>query len=97
MTYRGTTNRNARGSSYNRRTRRAWLLSTFGDGETAPCYRCGTELDDSTLTVDRKIPGCEGGTYRRDNIRPACGSCNSETGGQLGGERRRARKVRDAA
>lgn len=42
-------------------------------------------LEDGTvaepLTVDRIIPGCRGGTYRRDNIRPACGGCNSETGG----------------
>lgn len=37
----------------------------------------------SPLTVDRIIPGCKGGTYRRNNIRPACGSCNSETGGAL--------------
>lgn len=35
------------------------------------------------LTVDRIIPGCQGGTYRRNNIRPACGQCNSETGGAL--------------
>jgi hypothetical protein len=35
------------------------------------------------LTVDRIIPGCRGGTYRRENIRPACGPCNSETGGSL--------------
>lgn len=35
------------------------------------------------LTVDRIIPGCRGGTYRRENIRPACGDCNSETGGGL--------------
>ncbi len=35
------------------------------------------------LTVDRIIPGCSGGTYRRNNIRPACGACNSETGGAL--------------
>lgn len=33
------------------------------------------------LTIDRIIPGCRGGTYRRNNIRPACGNCNSETGG----------------
>lgn len=33
------------------------------------------------LTVDRIVPGCKGGTYRRNNIRPACGQCNSETGG----------------
>lgn len=35
------------------------------------------------LTVDRIIPGCQGGTYRRTNIRPACGACNSETGGSV--------------
>lgn len=35
------------------------------------------------LTVDRITPGCQGGTYRRTNIRPACGPCNSETGGAL--------------
>lgn len=32
------------------------------------------------LTIDRIVPGCRGGTYRRNNIRPACGTCNSETG-----------------
>lgn len=47
------------------------------------CYRCGTLLTAETVTVDRIIPGCRGGTYRRDNIRPACGRCNSETGGGL--------------
>lgn len=97
VTHRGTTNRNARGSSYERRRRRAWLLATFGDGVKAPCYRCETPLDADTLTVDRIKPGIEGGTYRRNNIRPACGSCNSETGGQLGGERRRQRKVRETS
>lgn len=47
------------------------------------CYRCGDLLTEDTVTVDRIIPGCKGGTYRRDNIRPACGPCNSETGGGL--------------
>jgi hypothetical protein len=47
------------------------------------CYRCGALLTVDTVTVDRIIPGCKGGTYRRNNIRPACGSCNSETGGGL--------------
>ncbi len=51
------------------------------------CYRCGGLLTLETLTVDRIIPGCKGGTYRRNNIRPACGDCNSETGGRLGAER----------
>jgi len=38
------------------------------------------------LTVDRIIPGCQGGTYVRTNIRPACGGCNSETGGRTRGK-----------
>lgn len=44
------------------------------------CYRCGCLLTMTTVTVDRIRPGCQGGTYRRDNIRPACGRCNSSTG-----------------
>lgn len=46
------------------------------------CYRCGELLTIDTLTVDRIIPGCKGGTYRRNNIRPACLGCNSEVGGR---------------
>lgn len=64
----------------------------FGQGQPAcRCYRCGRLLIDApglnglpspwTVTVDRIIPGCRGGTYRRNNIRPACRDCNSETGG----------------
>lgn len=60
---------------------------------TCRCYRCGCLLVDGTLTVDRIIPGCKGGTYRRENIRPACGGCNSETGGALASKpKRRGRK-----
>ncbi|HEY2086413.1 MAG TPA: HNH endonuclease [Mycobacterium sp.] len=47
------------------------------------CYRCGRLLTADTVTVDRIIPGCLGGTYRRNNIRPACGLCNSVTGAVL--------------
>lgn len=47
------------------------------------CYRCGTLLTVDTVTVDRIIPGCQGGTYRRNNIRPACAACNSHTGGSI--------------
>lgn len=50
---------------------------------TARCYRCGDLLHDGTLTVDRIIPGCNGGTYARTNIRPACGMDNSSTGAPL--------------
>jgi len=44
------------------------------------CYRCGVLLTAHTVTVDRIKPGCQGGTYARTNIRPACGTCNSSTG-----------------
>jgi 5-methylcytosine-specific restriction endonuclease McrA len=50
------------------------------------CYRCGTLLTVETVSVDRIVPGCLGGTYRRDNIRPACAWCNSSTGGKLTGK-----------
>lgn len=54
------------------------------------CYRCGVLLTVDTVTVDRIVPGIEGGTYRRNNIRPACGTCNSSTGGALAAARRTA-------
>lgn len=141
---RGSSNRNARGSSADRRRRRAWLVETYradtdiltGEeaaawwrenmdyrplsghwvqreeetpsvvfegmpnfrmttmlvppGEGVPCcrcYRCGVLLTVDTVTADRIIPGCEGGTYRRNNIRPACADCNQATGAALGGRR----------
>jgi hypothetical protein len=71
-----------RGDSRARRNRRAWLLETFRadvdlDGEPAcRCFRCGILLTIETLTVDRIEPGRDGGTYRRENIRPACQPCN---------------------
>jgi 5-methylcytosine-specific restriction endonuclease McrA len=53
----------------------------IGQGEPAcRCFRCGELLTLETVTVDRIKPGCQGGTYRRNNIRPACGPCNTETG-----------------
>lgn len=57
------------------------------------CWRCGILLTFETMTVDRIKPGCKGGTYRRENLRPACPRCNSETGGKLGAEQR-AKKTR---
>lgn len=107
-TRRGTSNGNDRGSSYDRRKRRTFLLECYASNIPgfARCYRCGcllfnpdtigpeTYIQSETvrpLTVDRIIPGCHGGTYRRNNIRPACGDCNSETGGALS---RRGKKTR---
>jgi 5-methylcytosine-specific restriction endonuclease McrA len=60
------------------------------DGDTVyeccRCYRCGKLLTLETLTVDRIIPGCKGGTYRRNNIRPSCADCASKTGRDLSAE-----------
>lgn len=82
---RGTTNSNDRGSAAQRRVRKQWLLDQFGNGTVAPCaFDCGTLVDLSTVTVDRHpTPGCRGGRYTKDNIRPACGQCNSRHGGGL--------------
>lgn len=60
------------------------------DGDTVHeccrCYRCGKLLTLETLTVDRIVPGCKGGTYRRNNIRPSCADCASKTGRDLSAE-----------
>src|SRR6478752_4925541 len=100
MTYRGTTNRNDRGSSYQRRVRKLWLLVEFGDGVQAPCSlrvsaKCEGTVTISTITVDRHpIPGAEGGRYTRDNIRPACAPCNQTDGGRLGVARKSAKPLK---
>lgn len=96
---RGTTNRNERGNTVQRRARRQWLLDTFGDGVTAKCEiswddHCLGTVDLRTLTVDRHpVPGADGGTYDRSNIRPACGPCNSRAGTALRDARRQARRA----
>lgn len=82
---RGTTSENARGSAEDRRRRKNYLLSTFGDGVTAPCAFCKVALTFDTVTVDRyPIPGKLGGRYIHGNIRPACGRCNTEDQGRAG-------------
>jgi hypothetical protein len=53
-------------------------------GEGIPacrCYRCGALLTVETVSADRIKPGCQGGTYKRSNIRPACAGCQSTVGG----------------
>lgn len=55
-----------------------------GTGEPAcRCYRCGRLLTVDTVSPDRIIPGCKGGSYRRNNIRPACLPCQSVTGNEI--------------
>ena len=93
-TRRGTSNSNSRGGSKDRRIRKQWLLDTFGDGTIAICSfdECEEELTFDTITVDRHpLAGIDGGTYKRDNIRPACGKCNSADGASIGAARKKAR------
>lgn len=93
---RGTTSKNAQGLSYDVRARKHFLLTTWESDEgpgTCRCYRCGDLLDWWLLTVDRVVPGCMGGTYRRTNIRPACGPCNWKTGAALASRRKKIKKA----
>lgn len=62
-----------RGPAHQRRQRRVWLLTTYGDGTTAHCWLCDVSIDSATLTVDRLVAG---GSYAHWNIRPACLPCN---------------------
>jgi 5-methylcytosine-specific restriction endonuclease McrA len=67
--------------------RKLWLLQEFGNGVVAACaFGCGVLVDLDTITVDRIIPKKYGGTYKRDNIRPACAKCNSSDGARLARE-----------
>lgn len=69
-----------RGSSYHRRLRKAWLLRFFGTGRRCRCHWCGKWLTFRTVTVDRLLPGAEGGKYVHWNIVPACLVCNQGRG-----------------
>ena len=83
-----------RGSTRNRAARRVWLLQEFDPDlgpDKARCHlfglsdRCLQYVDARTLTVDRIEPG---GSYRRDNIRPACKPCQNTQGALITKERR---------
>lgn len=81
-------NGNARGSSYDRRARREFIVEMFGiprksDGKKTriACHHCGKIMRVDTVTrtweIDRfPICGHEGGRYTRDNIVPSCLPCN---------------------
>lgn len=89
---RGATNRNSRGNSKDRLARREFLINKFGDGATVTCSHCPAVLTVDTVNADRITPGWQGGTYRRDNIRPSCGDCGSQQGGQMGQEAKEAKR-----
>lgn len=63
-----------RGSAAQRRARKGYLLTLWGNGENCQCiYGCGTVLTFETVEADRIIAG---GSYRRENVIPACRECN---------------------
>jgi hypothetical protein len=67
-----------RGSNGDRKKRREWLVSPEagfgGNGSEVKCFwECGRELNVWIVEADRIVPG---GSYRRDNIVPACRPCN---------------------
>lgn len=90
---RSTSNGNSRGNTTERRIRRAWLVTVYGNGAQVRCFHCGTLLDVDTVSADRIRPGVLGGTYAQDNVRPACLDCNVSDGGKLGRARQLGRNV----
>lgn len=74
-----------RGNNIARQRRRIWLLETFDPDLGPDKARCALKISDvcagtvdaGSLTVDRIEPG---GTYRRDNIQPACIPCQNKQG-----------------
>lgn len=73
-----------RPNSFQRRANKHWFLNPstgFGGNETTvPCSYCGSALLFEAIEADRIIPGSLGGTYRRENIIPACRQCNARRG-----------------
>jgi hypothetical protein len=79
---RGTSNKNQTPNSAHRRRLRQHCINRDGNGVTVLCaFGCGVELTVDTATLDRyPLSGHDRGTYRKDNVRAACGSCNSRHG-----------------
>lgn len=62
-----------RGNAAQRRARKGYLLTLWGNGETCPCSYCGHLLTFATVEADRILAG---GSYARHNVIPACRECN---------------------
>lgn len=69
--------RDRRGNSTDRKRRKRYMLRRFGDGSGCPCTWCGKRLTYFTVTADRIEPG---GSYRHENVIPACVRCNVQRG-----------------
>ena len=68
---------------------RELLTVPVGEGiPAARCFHCGGLLVLDEISPDRIKPGCLGGSYRRENVRPSCLTCNLRLGGRLGAQRR---------
>lgn len=90
-------NGNQRGSSADRRARKLWLLSPEagwgGDGTDVPCWECGVLCEIEDLVADRIIPHHQGGTYRRENLRPQCTLCSHREGQRITTNKRNERRA----
>ncbi len=84
----GDRRRPSRGNAADRRARKLYLMARYGVEGIVTCYLCAVPMLLDDLTSDRIVPGVAGGTYRRENLRPACGPCNSETGGRMAARRK---------
>ena len=74
---RGTSNSSTRGSSYDRRARRAFLTEKFRAPGGVKCFWCSKVMR-KRFEVDRwPLCGHDGGRYTRDNIVPSCPACNN--------------------
>ena len=72
-----------RGSATARRARKVRMLADFPpfrQVDACSCVYCGVMLSLATIEADRIIPGSAGGTYRYDNLVPACRTCNASRG-----------------
>lgn len=85
-----TSHANERGSSRERRRRRKAVVAAHGwpDAGIVVCWLCELVMGLADFTIDRVVPGIEGGTYALSNCRPCCRPCNLERGGRLGAARR---------
>ena len=72
--------RDVRGSNEDRRRRKIWMLWHHDRDlpfDRCRCVHCGWILNYETVQADRIEPG---GSYRRENVQPACAECNRMRG-----------------
>ena len=51
--------------------------------DNSTCYLCGLILTDKQVTLDHVVPLARGGSHTAENLRVACGPCNSRKGTRL--------------